>query len=322
MWSMSKLVILAEKPSQARDYADAYKIKEKGKSHIEISKCDTFPDGAIITWAIGHLLELDYPQDYDEKYATWRLDNLPINPKEFNYSVPKDKKTHYAKVVKLLKEADVIVNGTDADRAGEAIFYNIIHKENITNKAFKRLWINSQDVKDVRKGRENLLEGNEKYNLALEERARQKSDWLIGMNMSPLFSLLLQRKGYRGSLGIGRVQSPTVYLIYQRQKEIENFKPETFYRIEGNFTTKGITYKGLANVKEFSKDDVASILDKHNIKGNEEGYIQSVDKKEKFEKSTRLHSLDTLQKIANKQCKYTPKEVLKTVQELYDKKIL
>src|SRR5699024_8427694 len=129
-------------------------------------------------------------------------------------------------------------------------------------------------------------------------------------------------KGYRGSLGIGRVQSPTVYLIYQRQKEIENFKPETFYRIEGNFTTKGITYKGLANVKEFSKDDVASILDKHNIKGNEEGYIQSVDKKEKYEKSPRLHSLDTLQKIANKQWKYTPKEVLKTVQELYDKKIL
>src|SRR5699024_2106364 len=189
-----KVVILAGKPSQARDYGNAYEIKEKTKHHMEIAKCDTFPDGAIITWAIGHLLELDYPQNYDSKYATWKLENLPISPKKFNYSVPKDKKAHYAKVVKLLKQADVIVNGTDADRAGEAIFYNIIHKEKIRNKTFKRLWINSQEVKAIRKGMDNLLDGKEKYNLAIEERARQKSDWLIGMNLSPLFSLLLQKK--------------------------------------------------------------------------------------------------------------------------------
>src|SRR5699024_5036533 len=99
----------------------------------------------------------------------------------------------------------------------------------------KRLWINSKEVKAVREGMKNLLDGKDKYNLALEERARQKSDWLVGMNMSPLFSLLLQNKGYRGSLGVGRVQSPTVYLIYQRQKEIQNFKPESFYQIEGHF---------------------------------------------------------------------------------------
>lgn len=318
----TKNVILAEKPSQAKDYANAYDINKRTKHYIEIKPNNIFKEGALITWAVGHLLELDFPQDYDEKYARWNLDNLPINIDTFNYSVPKDKKTHYAEIVKMFKRADAIVNGTDADRAGEAIFYNIIHKENLNDKTFKRLWINSQTVKAVQEGMENLLDGSEKYNLAIEERARQKSDWLIGMNLSPLFTLLLQSNGYQGKLGIGRVMCPTVYLIYERQKEIENFKETPFFQIEGYFESDDGSYKGMAEFKENDKEKISQILQNHNITGDEKGFIQSISKKEDEELPPKLHSLDTLQKSANDQWKYDAKDVLQTVQELYDKKIL
>lgn len=182
---MGSVVVVAEKPSQARDYAKAYEIDEKSKHYIKIKPNDTFREGATITWAVGHLLELYKPQDYDEKYKKWSLENLPIIPDTFRYQVMEDKKEQFNQVVKLLKQANIIINATDADRAGEAIFQNIVSYANITGKPIKRLWINSLHANEIRKGMKNLIDSKEKERKAVEEQAREKSDWLIGMNLSP-----------------------------------------------------------------------------------------------------------------------------------------
>jgi len=315
-------ILLAEKPSQAKAYADAYKVKNRTKHYIEIEANKTFPNGAIITWGIGHLVELNPPEFYDEKYKRWDLKNLPIVPETFSYSVSKDKREHYKEVKALLQKSDECVIATDIDREGEAIARLILQQANATDKVIKRLWINSLEKDEIRKGMENLRDGNETYNFFVEAQARQISDWLIGMNLSPLYSLLLQQKGFSGSLGIGRVQSPTVYMIYQRQKEIENFVSKPFYQIEGKFKVANGEYKGMAKVKEESKEVVQNLLNKHHITNKEQGFIQSVDKKEKRTKSPKLHSLSTLQSKANKKWKYSPANVLKIMQKLYEKKIV
>ncbi|MYL43990.1 type IA DNA topoisomerase [Virgibacillus salexigens] len=317
------ITILAEKPSQAKAYADAYKVKNRTKHYIEIEANNTFPGGAIITWGIGHLVELNPPEFYDEKYKKWDLQNLPIIPESFSYSVSKDKKDHFKEVKRILQKTDECVIATDIDREGEAIARLILQESNASNKAIKRLWINSLEKDEIRKGMANLRNGEETYNFFIEAQARQISDWLIGMNLSPLYSILLQQKGFSSSLGIGRVQSPTVYMIYQRQKEIENFVSKPFYQIEGQFEVENGKYKGLTNIKEESKEVVRNLLSKHNIKGNkEEGHIQSIDKKEKRSKAPKLHSLSTLQSTANKKWKYSPSQVLKIMQKLYEKKIV
>lgn len=318
------ITILAEKPSQAKAYADAYKVKNRSKHYIEIDTNNTFPEGAFITWGIGHLVELQSPAYYDEKYKKWNLNNLPIIPDNYAYTVSADKKAHFKEVQKLLQKSEEIIIATDIDREGEAIARLIINEAKATNKSIKRLWINSLESDEVQKGMKNLRDGNETYNFFMEAQARQISDWLVGMNLSPLYTLSLQKKGFSGTLGIGRVQSPTVYMIYQRQKEIENFVSKPFYEIEGNFRTANGQYKGKASIKSEKKEEVQSLLEKHQIRQNEKvkGIIQSVDTKEKRTKSPKLHSLSSLQSTANKKWKLSPSNVLKIVQKLYEKKIV
>lgn len=321
---MSYVSILAEKPSQAKAYGEAFNVEKKDVASITLKPCDTFPNGAVITWGVGHLVELQMPGEYDEKYKRWSLENLPIFPEKFKYKVSEDKKSHFKKVKKILKDSSEIVIATDIDREGEAIARLIINQANISDKPIKRLWINSLEVDEIQKGFNNLINGDEKYNLFIEAQSRQLSDWLIGMNLSPLYTLLLQKNGFNGSLGIGRVQSPTVYMIYQRQKEIENFVSKPFYQLEGNFKVDNGSYKGMASIKEEQKSVVTDLLEKHSINADEEiqGKIQSLDTKEKRTKSPKLHSLSSLQTTANKNWKISPSNVLKIVQGLYEKKIV
>lgn len=317
------IVILAEKPSQAKAYADAYKVKNRTKHYIEVESNSTFPNGAFITWGIGHLVELQPPAFYDEKYKRWDLSHLPIVPDNYVYTVSADKKTHFNEVKKLLQKSDECIIATDIDREGEAIARLILQQAKASNKRIKRLWINSLEADEIRKGMNQLRDGDETYNFFKEAQARQISDWLVGMNLSPLYSLLLQQKGFSGSLGIGRVQSPTVYMIYKRQKEIESFISKPFYQIEGKFVVKNGEYKGMANIKEESIEAVHEVLNKHKIKDNvNQGIVQSVDKKEKRTKSPKLHSLSTLQTTANKKWKYSPAKVLEVMQSLYEKKLV
>ncbi|MFC4559395.1 DNA topoisomerase 3 [Virgibacillus kekensis] len=321
---MTKVVILAEKPSQAKAYAEAFTILEKTKTYILLKPDDIFPDGATITWGVGHLVELKEPHDYKPEWKKWKLDQLPIVPEKFYEKVSKGKWEQFQAVKKLFQQANVIVNAADVDREGSNIFYSILRLTGVKEKPIRRLWINSLEKDEVRKGFRNLQNNEKDLRLFDEAKARQISDWMVGINASRLFTLLLQKKGFASYLTIGRVQSPTVYLIYQRHKEIESFQSEPFYQIEGSFQAAAGTYKGMAEVKEKDKTKVQAIMDEHGLKEKESltGLVQTINKKTKHQKSPKLHSLSTLQSVANRRWKYTPSHVLKTLQKLYEKRLV
>ncbi|MCF7625454.1 DNA topoisomerase III [Peribacillus simplex] len=326
---MSRPTILAEKPSQAKAYAEAFSVKKRDKTSIELNPCSTFPSGAIITWGIGHLVELKEPKEYKPEWGSWNLSSLPILPSNYEFKVAYGKNEQFNAVKKLFRDADFLVNGCDVDREGSNIFYSIYHMTGVKNKTIKRLWINSLEVDEVRKGFANLKDNQKDLLLYNEAKTRQIADWLIGMNGSRLYTLLLQQKGWKdsstsnnSSISIGRVQSPVVFLIYKRQLEIENFVAKPFYEIEADFTVANGKYKGKAKIKSEKKEEVLNILKHHRITGKDNGVVKSVTKKAMRTKSPKLHALSTLQTAANKKWKYSPKQVLDTVQKLYDKKIL
>ncbi|WP_342472411.1 DNA topoisomerase III [Metasolibacillus sp. FSL H7-0170] len=319
-----KIVILAEKPSQAKAYAEAFEVVSHEGTHITLKPSNTFPAGAIITWGIGHLVSLKMPNEYKEEWKTWNLKHLPIFPEEFAYKVDNSKKAQFNAVKKLFKEADLLINACDVDREGSNIFYSIYDMVGV-KKPVKRLWINSLEVEEVRKGFANL-QNNEKDLLMYQEaKGRQISDWLVGMNASQLYSLLLQEKGLQIALSVGRVQSPLCYLIYQRQKEIANFVSKPFFELIGEFKAANGVYKGKAkNIKFDTLEQLHMLLAEKAAVLNSEipGLISSVEKEEKRTKSPKLHSLSTLQTVANKKWKYSPAKVLEVMQSLYEKKIV
>lgn len=319
-----KVVIFSEKPSQAKAYSQAFKVKNRTKTHIEIDKCSIFPNGATITWGIGHLVELKMPGEYKKEWQSWNLKNLPIIPSEFEFKVAKDKSTQFNAVKKLFRDADIIINACDIDREGSNIFYSTLNLTGVKGKEIKRLWINSLEVDEVRKGFSNLQDNKRDLMLYEEAKTRQLSDWLVGINASQLYTLLLAEKGVRTTLSVGRVQSPLVYMIYQRQEEIENFKPEPFYELFGKFSSVKGTYEGKAKIKEKEKITVEQLLKDNSIPENDStpGKVKQIEKKRKKRKSPLLHSLSTLQTVANKKWKYSPSVVLKTMQSLYEKKIV
>lgn len=321
---MGVTVILAEKPSQAKSYISAFEVEKREKTHVYLKSCSTFPQGAIVTWGIGHLVSLKMPGEYKKEWEYWDLKNLPIIPEEFEWKVNKEKKAQFDAVKKLFKNADILINACDIDREGSNIFYSIYHMAGVKNKIIKRLWINSLEVDEIKKGFNNL-QSNEKDLLMYEEaKTRQISDWLVGMNASPLYSLLLSQNGVKTKLSIGRVQSATVFMIYQRQKEIENFVPKPFYELTGSFKCDNGIYEGKAKLKKDTKEELHTYLLENNLslKIEVNGIIRSVDKKEKRTKSPQLHSLSTLQVTANKKWKYSPSKVLEIMQKLYEKKLV
>lgn len=318
-----KPLIIAEKPSQAKAYADAFKTK-KQKGYYEIFPDEIFPDGALVTWAIGHLVELREPKEYDAKWTRWSLKSLPILPDAFEYKVARGKYEQYSIVRKLMKDASFLINACDIDREGSNIFYSILTLTGIRSKQVKRLWINSLETSEVRKGFANLLPNDRDLRLYEEARTRQKSDWLVGMNASRIYTILLKKKGVATVFSIGRVQSPTLYLIYQRTREIEDFQPEPFFELEGKFSTENGTYKGKAKIKEKERKIVENILEEHKLAEGQsiQATVLDVVEKEKRIPPPQLHSLSSLQLAANKKWKASPSAVLKAAQNLYEKKII
>lgn len=318
-----KPLIVAEKPSQAKAYADAFKTK-KHKGYIEILPDPIFPEGALLTWGIGHLVELREPKEYDSKWTRWTLASLPILPDEFHYKVAKGKYEQFSIVKKLMKEASYLINACDIDREGSNIFYSILAVAGVKNKLIKRLWINSLEVSEVRKGFQELLPNNRDLLLYEEARTRQKSDWLVGMNASRIYTILLKKKGIASVFSIGRVQSPTLFLIYQRVLEIENFKPEPFYELEGLFHTGEIEYKGKAKEKTSDRKKLEELLAQAALPENTTvpGKVAKVEEKEKRLPPPQLHALSSLQMTANRKWKASPSAVLKAAQSLYEKKLI
>ncbi|WP_088006008.1 type IA DNA topoisomerase [Indiicoccus explosivorum] len=316
-----KPVIVAEKPSQAKAYAEAFKTK-KHDGYIEILPEPIFPEGALITWGIGHLVELREPKSYDPKWRKWSLESLPILPERFAFQIAKGKAQQFAVIKRLIGGTDTVINACDVDREGSNIFYSIYRQTGHQNKTVRRLWINSLEKDEVRRGFLNLQDNARDLLLYEEAKARQISDWLIGMNGSRLYSLLLQQKGLREVFAIGRVQTPTLRLIYQREKEIESFVAEPFFEIEGRFTARHGDYTGKVKLKTKDRKEAEELIREHGIGTSETGTVASVKTEEKRIPPPMLHSLSTLQAAANRKWKASPQTVLSVMQTLYEKKLV
>ena len=298
---MTKKLVIAEKPSVGMSIAAVLGVKDRKDGYIE-------GRDYIVSWGFGHLVELANADTYDEKYAKWRYDELPIVPANWKYKIPRDKYSQFETLKKLMNRADVsdVVNACDAGREGELIFRNI-YKMTGCKKPIYRLWISSMEDTAIGQGFRELKDGAEYDNLFAAARCREWADWLVGINATRLFSVL-----YHRTLNVGRVVSPTLALLVQREAEIEAFKPEPFYTAELDF---GAFIAVSEKFKE--KSEAETVIPKD----NEPVMVKSVTSKEKTEKAPALYDLTTLQRDANRQLGYTAQQTLDYVQSLYEKKL-
>ena len=298
---MSKLII-AEKASVGRSIASAVGAKSSHDGYIEGNEY-------IVTWCVGHLAAMANAEVYDEKYAKWRYDDLPIVPHKWEYVPEKDKTKQFEVIRDLMNRDDVdeIINACDAGREGELIFRTVYYLAGCT-KTMKRLWISSMEDEAVREGMKNFRPGSEYDGLYRSALCRSCADWLVGINATRLFSILYHRK-----LNVGRVVSPTLSLIVQRECEIDAFKPELFYMVQLNCD-------GFTASSEKMKDKSQAEKIKQECCGNSVT-VKSIERKEKTERPPLLFDLTTLQRTANRELGYTSQQTLDYLQSLYEKKL-
>ncbi|EOO66313.1 DNA topoisomerase 3 [Bacillus cereus VD021] len=302
---MAKSLVLAEKPSVARDIANVLKCNKKGNGFLE-------GDKYIVTWALGHLVTLADPEMYDKKYQKWNLEDLPMLPDRLKLSVIKQSGKQFNSVKSQLNRNDVneIIIATDAGREGELVARWIIAKSKV-NKPIKRLWISSVTDKAIKDGFNNLKPGKAYENLYFAAVARSEADWYIGLNATRALTTK-----YNAQLNCGRVQTPTVAMIAAREDEIKNFKPQVYYGIEAQTDSVKITWQDTnGNNRSFNKEKIDSIvksLDKQNAT------VVEIDKKQKKSFSPGLYDLTELQRDANKKFGYSAKETLNIMQKLYE----
>ncbi|HDX9652235.1 TPA: DNA topoisomerase III [Bacillus wiedmannii] len=303
---MSKSVVIAEKPSVARDIARVLKCDKKGNGYLEGSKY-------IVTWALGHLVTLADPESYDVKYKKWNLEDLPMLPERLKLTVIKQtgKQFNAVKSQLLRKDVNEIIVATDAGREGELVARWIIDKVKI-QKPIKRLWISSVTDKAIKDGFANLKPGKAYDNLYASAVARSEADWYIGLNATRALTTR-----FNAQLNCGRVQTPTVAMIANREDEIKNFKAQTYYGIEAQTTNQlKLTWQDAnGNSRSFNKEKIDGIvkgLDKHNAT------VVEIDKKQKKSFSPSLYDLTELQRDANKKFGYSAKETLNIMQKLYE----
>lgn len=250
-------LIIAEKPDQGMTLASIFKMK-KHQGYIEIFPNDIFPQGAHVTWAIGHLCQLSAPEKYKKDWKKWSLDTLPIIPEQFQYEVTKDKAKQFNIIKQLASNPDLteIIHAGDAGREGELIIRNILRLTG-SRVPMKRLWISSLTPKAIKEGFLALLDESDTGNLYYEAYTRACADWVVGMNASRLYSLLLRQKGFSDVFSVGRVQTPTLALIVKRENEIQNFVSEPFWEVNAQFKVNGKKYTG-----KWEKDGEARIKTK------------------------------------------------------------
>ena len=295
-------LVICEKPSVGVSISSVLGLKSRHDGYIE-------GGGYIVSWCFGHLAGLARAEIYDEKYLKWRYDDLPILPGKWEYTIGKDKMKQFELLRELLNRSDVteVINACDAGREGELIFRTVYYLSGCT-KPMKRLWISSMEDSAIRTGFENLRAGSEFDGLYQSALCRSKVDWLVGINATRLFSILYHRK-----LNVGRVVSPTLALIVQRECEIDTFKPEKFYTVEldcGKFSVSSEKFSEKSEAEKIVRDcDGKSVT------------VKSIDRREKYEKAPLLFDLTTLQRVANKELGYTAQQTLDYLQSLYEKKL-
>lgn len=297
-------LVIAEKPSVAQSIAKVLGCNDKQDGYLS-------GGGYLVSWCVGHLVELAEPETYDGKYETWRKEDLPIIPDEFQYQVALSTRKQFKVLKELLHRDDVscVTNACDAGREGELIF-RLVYDEAKCNKPMKRLWISSMEDEAIRDGFENLKDGAEYDRLYEAALCRERADWIVGINATRLFSSL-----YGQTLNVGRVMTPTLALTVAREAEIRAFRPEDFYTVILK------TSIGDLGSKRFSdRDEAKTLLTKCMLAGKIT--ITKAEKKEKQEKAPALFDLTSLQREANKRLGYTAQQTLDYTQSLYEKKLV
>ncbi|MCT1902251.1 DNA topoisomerase III [Oceanobacillus sojae] len=303
---MSKTVVLAEKPSVGKDIARVLGCNKKGNGYQEGTKY-------IVTWALGHLVTLADPEAYDAKYKTWNMEDLPMLPDHLKLVVMKKTGKQFQTVKQQLSRQDVsnIVIATDAGREGELVARWILEKAHV-KKPVQRLWISSVTDKAIKDGFRNLKPGNQYWNLYQSAVARSEADWYVGLNATRALTTK-----HNASLSSGRVQTPTLEMIAMREQEINQFKPKTYYQLQGK--TKGgfvVTWKDKKNQSRiFSKEAVDKLKAKVS---KEKATVSHVDKKHKKKHAPTLYDLTDLQRDANRIYQFSAKQTLSVLQKLYE----
>ena len=294
-------LVLAEKPSVAQSIAKVLGVNKREDGYLE-------GNGYIVSWCVGHLVELAQPEAYDAKYSKWAYADLPIFPSDWRYEVSAGTKKQFGVLKKLMARDDVtsLVCATDAGREGELIFRLVYHKAGC-RKPFERLWISSMEDSAIREGFENLRSGTEYDALYEAALCRERADWIVGINATRLFSTL-----YGQTLNVGRVMTPTLAMAVMREAAIAAFKPEPFYTVQiglDGFTAASERFKKKSDAEAVSKDCSIAAVTK-------------AERKEKNEKPPSLYDLTSLQRDANRVFGYTAQQTLDYTQNLYEKKLV
>lgn len=302
---MYKQLVLAEKPSVGRELARVLKCNHKSRGYSEGERY-------IVSWALGHLIELAQPAEYSEKYKRWNMQDLPMLPHELRQSIMEQTADQYKTIEQLMKRDDVdtLIIATDAGREGELVARWIMKMAG-WNKAVKRLWISSQTDTAIEQGFKNLRDGSLYENLYAAAEARAAADWYVGMNVTRALTCR-----YDAKLSAGRVQTPTLALMTEREDEIEAFTGGMYWTLRANFGIFTASWQDAEGVLRISSEEQASeILEK--VKG-QEGEISGVERVEKIEQPPLAYDLTELQRDANQQLGFSAKDTLDTLQRLYE----
>ena len=300
---MSKFLVIAEKPSVAQSYAKNLSAYKREDGYLEGESC-------IVSWCLGHLAEYAQPEEYDPKYEKWQFDDLPILPETWKLKVSKDKKKQFEVIKTLMNRSDVeyLVNGCDAGREGELIFQRVYDLAGC-RKPVKRLWISSMEDAAIQKGFQTMKSEEEYKNLCMAAVCRAQADWLIGMNGTRAYTTR-----YFKRLVVGRVQTPTLAMLAERQERIEHFQKEAFYKIaltDGKLT---VVSENIAN--EEAADLLAALCN------GSTAVVTQMKKERKKSFPPKLYDLTSLQREANRYFGYTAKHTLDMLQELYEEKLV
>lgn len=297
-------LVLAEKPSVAQSIAKVLGANERCNGYLE-------GNGYVVSWCVGHLVELFEPEGYDERYSKWNYDDLPIVPSEWKYQVSAGTRKQFGILKQLMKREDVesLVCATDAGREGELIF-RLVYHQCCCKKPFERLWISSMEDSAIREGFANLRPSTEYDALYEAALSRERADWIVGINATRLFSVL-----YNQTLNIGRVMTPTLGMAVMREAAISAFRSEPFYNVQlefENFTASG----------ERMKEKVAAEELMAKCNSVSAAVVVKREQKDRSEKAPALYDLTSLQRDANRVLGFTAKQTLDYTQTLYEKKLV
>lgn len=300
---MSKFLVIAEKPSVAQSYAKNLSAYKREDGYLEGESC-------IVSWCLGHLAEYAQPEEYDPKYEKWQFDDLPILPEAWKLKVSKDKKKQFEVIKTLMNRSDVeyLVNGCDSGREGELIFQRVYVLAGC-RKPVKRLWISSMEDAAIQKGFQTMKSEEEYKNLCMAAVCRAQADWLIGMNGTRAYTTR-----YFKRLVVGRVQTPTLAMLAERQERIEHFQKEAFYKValtDGKLT---VVSENIAN------EEAAELLAA--LCNGSTAVVTQMKKERKKSFPPKLYDLTSLQREANRYFGYTAKRTLDMLQELYEEKLV